>query len=239
MRSAPCISDNIKDQEWKWGWLAWGRVAGGKWKPPYLNNKKKKLKEIKQKDFLKTKEKIELMIQKRHFPLIEDWEPMLISVLLPYSLVGKVAWHVAAPILPTLPLCSVPRSSQTPGHWQQKCFDLLVLSMNQVIFNSVFNFQFHQNPQSRDELVCACEHQAWRSWHGLDYALWGLPETLWWLFLFFISDVQSKLFKIHLPVYAINSFIADTFPEDGSVQCPFSRRPCSLSNFGHNTNCTD
>jgi hypothetical protein len=41
--------------------------------------------------------------------------------------------------------------------------------MNQVILNSVSNFQFHQNPLSHSELFHACEHQTWQSWRGLAY----------------------------------------------------------------------
>lgn len=107
-----------------------------------------------------------------------------------------------------------------------------------VILNSVFDFQFHQNPGA----VMNCCVSAAIGLGKADCAglcLWDPPETLWWLFLFFISDPQSKLFKIHLLIYAMNSFTPDTFPEDGSMRCPFNRRPCSLSSFGHNTNCTD
>lgn len=58
-----------------------------------------------------------------------------------------------------------------------------------VILNSVFNFQFHQNPWSRDELLCECSHWAWQS--GLR---WFMPVRPAWnaLMAFLIFHIRSS-----------------------------------------------
>lgn len=147
---------------------------------------------------------------------------------------AKLPWCVPAPVFLTLSTLS-PRAAK---------FLLATNNRKTLILESSYpqicpQFSISPKPWSNDRLLACVQTSSLAKlmWTGL--CLWDPPDTLWWLFLFFISDFQSKLFKIHLPIYAINSFIPDTFPEDGSMQCPFSRRPCSLSNFGHNTNCTD
>lgn len=156
--------------------------------------------------------------------------------LAPWPQWAKLPWQVPTAVFLTLPPCSAPTSSQLPpGHWRQEDVDLLVLSVSQLssTLSLIFNFT-----RTHGAVMNCCVSAAIRLGKG-GFCLWDPPETLWWLFLFFISDSQGKLFKIHLLIYAMNSFTPDTFPEAGSMHCPFDRRPCSLSSFGHNTNCTD
>lgn len=188
----------------------------------------------------KIQRKTEVTIQKRHLPFDRRARTSVNFCLAPCSWWAKLPWPVTASV--SYPL-SVPSSraakSPPPTSTQKKDFDLLVLTMNWVILQLHLLFPLSSKliePQWRPVCVWT-SGLAKLTWTGV--RLWNPPETLRCLFLFFTSDFQSKLFKIHLRVYAINSCVADTFPEDGSMQCPFSRRPCSLSNFGHNTNCTD
>lgn len=177
-------------------------------------------------------------------PLIEGQEPVWISVLLPVpgerSCPDICLLLSSPPLTPPPPMLSAPSSRTAKCPLAQKTERLWSLRLHHEPSYPQLCLQFPVSSKAIEpwwRAVCVCVNI--RLGKADVNRRPPVKPALWCLFLFFISDFQSKLFKIQLPVYAINSCIPDTFPEDGSLQCPFSRRPCSLSDFGHNINCAD